>query len=182
MFTKYTDNDKTASWSNRVLYYGAEICRQTLSATVQFVLNQHKHMESDTVTGTYGHNNSRLLHVCKYWTMEVSPTWTMSDVSFSFLCENVYVPDDHMMVIGGLLWRCPMILLYLCNPFGNRMPVGFITSLIARFMGQHGAHLGPPKPRRAPCWPMNIVIWADLQMPTGLIATMLLPTHHSIDI
>ena len=26
-------------------------------------------------------------------------------------------------------------------------------SLIARFMGQHGAHLGPTRPRWAPCWP-----------------------------
>ena len=27
------------------------------------------------------------------------------------------------------------------------------TSLKARFMGQHGAHLGPKGPRWAPCWP-----------------------------
>ena len=27
------------------------------------------------------------------------------------------------------------------------------ASLIARFMGQHGAHLGPTGPRWAPCWP-----------------------------
>ena len=27
------------------------------------------------------------------------------------------------------------------------------STLIARFMGQHGAHLGPTGPRWAPCWP-----------------------------
>ena len=30
---------------------------------------------------------------------------------------------------------------------------GLVESLIARFMGQHGAHLGPTGPRQAPCWP-----------------------------
>ena len=29
-------------------------------------------------------------------------------------------------------------------------------SLIARFMGQHGAHLGPTGPRWAPCWPHEL--------------------------
>ena len=28
-----------------------------------------------------------------------------------------------------------------------------ISALIARFMGQHGAHPWPTGPRRAPCWP-----------------------------
>ena len=31
-----------------------------------------------------------------------------------------------------------------------------ISSLIARFMGQHGAHLGPTGPRWASCWPHEI--------------------------
>ena len=31
-----------------------------------------------------------------------------------------------------------------------------IRSLIARSMGQHGAHLGPPGPRWAPCWPNEL--------------------------
>ena len=29
-------------------------------------------------------------------------------------------------------------------------------SLIAKFMGQHGAHLGPTSPRWAPCWPHEL--------------------------
>ena len=29
-------------------------------------------------------------------------------------------------------------------------------TLIARFMGQHGAHLGPTGPRWAPCWPHEL--------------------------
>ena len=32
------------------------------------------------------------------------------------------------------------------------LPKPKLTSLIARFMGQHGAHLGPTGPRWAPCW------------------------------
>ena len=30
------------------------------------------------------------------------------------------------------------------------------TTLKARFMGQHGAHLGPTGPRWAPCWPHEL--------------------------
>ena len=30
---------------------------------------------------------------------------------------------------------------------------------IARFMGQHGAHLRPTGPRWAPCWPHELAIW-----------------------
>ena len=30
------------------------------------------------------------------------------------------------------------------------------VTLIARFMGQHGAHLGPTGPRWAPCWPHEL--------------------------
>ena len=42
-------------------------------------------------------------------------------------------------------------------------------SQIARFMGQHGAHLGPAGPRWAPCWPHepcyqgSTILWLDVQ-------------------
>ena len=40
------------------------------------------------------------------------------------------------------------------------------TSLIARFMGQHGAHLGQTGPSWAPCWPYEPYYLGSLQ-PTG---------------
>ena len=39
--------------------------------------------------------------------------------------------------VSGVLWERPCV---------------FYTQ-IAKFMGQHGAHLGPISPRWAPCWP-----------------------------
>ena len=39
----------------------------------------------------------------------------------------------------------------------NLIPVDWY-SLIAKLMGQHGAHLGPVGPRWALCWPMNFAL------------------------
>ena len=47
-----------------------------------------------------------------------------------------------MFFLGVWLKSSPHYLITGDKPF-----------LIARFMGQHGAHLGPTGPRWAPCWP-----------------------------
>ena len=46
------------------------------------------------------------------------------------------------------------------------------TTLIARFMGQHGAHLGPIGPRWAPCWPHELCYLGQYSV------TFLLPRDH----
>ena len=40
--------------------------------------------------------------------------------------------------------------------------------LIARFMGQHGAHLGPTGPRWAPCWPHELCYLGQQKLQAGL--------------
>ena len=46
------------------------------------------------------------------------------------------------------------------------------TTLVARFMGQHGAHLGPIGPRWAPCWPHELCYLGQYSV------TFLLPRDH----
>ena len=38
----------------------------------------------------------------------------------------------------------------------SHIAIGSVTTLIARFKGQYGAHLGPTGPRWAPCWPHEL--------------------------
>ena len=85
-----------------------------------------------------------------------------------------YAGIDNNMMENDLLWQGFKIHIYWASVF--RIGLGprdylftteaFVRSLgvlpqIAKFIGQHGAHLGPVGPRWAPCWPHKTCYQGD---------------------
>ena len=56
-----------------------------------------------------------------------------------------------LLTLGG--WRVRELACADERPPFSTIIANCLTPLIARFWGQHGAHLGPTGPRWAPCWP-----------------------------
>ena len=92
-----------------------------------------------------------------------------NEAPFLWLIKNVwllYIPDVMIWVLPKVI-TSDIVLSIWCGPPGGwggcslaifmrrfgHGNTGDITALIARFTGQHGAHLGPTGPRWAPCWP-----------------------------
>ena len=56
------------------------------------------------------------------------------------------------------------------------------TALIAKFMGQHGAHLGPTGPRWAPCWHHELCYLGAVPWITTTKSTTIKRVHVSWDV
>ena len=64
-----------------------------------------------------------------------------------FTMFNGRTGKNILSVMGFMLWQTNVI---------RRNFVSWQTALIARFMGQHRAHLGPTGPKGAPYWPHEL--------------------------
>ena len=70
-------------------------------------------------------------------------------IMYQGICEMTAVCDHSCMCDSACFSRA-----YITTQCYSGQSVS--TTLIARSMGQHGAHLGPTGPRWAPCWPHEL--------------------------
>ena len=85
------------------------------------------------------------------WPASIQYLWNLHPIEQAhgswFCCAMVCLGHD--VDCGEFI----LLIIYIHQGF---LEIIALYTLIARFMGQHGAHLGPTGPRWAPCWPHKL--------------------------